>query len=159
MEIITEITDIRNAVFRDSAFAFSQMLDRKVSGVFDRTKIEMYEHPSFLEAVIPTSDQMMAEDLTQILQDNLDLHIMYATEENNGKIIKVVAYSTPEENHMAIVYLSSTMYGVADFITVHFFDSVEVMYLYLSRAYRMMTTIPACILEKQERGDILKAFI
>lgn len=159
MNKLSEITAIQNPYFKDSFFAFSKKMERSASSYFEKDRFDIFEHSSFLEVVIPTSSQYMAEDLTQILADSFHLNVMYAISEDSGKVIKVVAYSEPVEDNMYIIYISSTMYGVVDFITVHFFDSTEVMYMYLQKAYRMIPSNPSCVFEKQDVKDILKSFI
>ena len=159
MENKVEINDIQNPIFKQSAFDFKQMLVLKGSEFFKNEITEMSEHTSFLELVIPTTRQVMAEDLTQFLDDTLHLHIMSASKEDDGRVYKIVAYSTPVENAMYMIHFSSTMYGVVDSITVHFFDSTEVMYMYVRKYYHMIPSEPSCVLERQELKDILSIFI
>ena len=101
----------------------------------------------------------MAEDLTDSLEKKLGAHILFASSEENGKIVKVEAYSTPVENSMYAIYLSSDQHGVIDSITVFFFDSLDVMYHHLRKDYQSITKVVGDIIEKQSLQDLVGIFI
>ena len=120
---------------------------------------ETGDHDDFAEVVWQTKMQVMAEDLTDSLEKKLGAHILFASSEENGRIIKVEAYSTPVENSMYAIYLSSDQHGVIDSITVFFFDSLDVMYHHLRKDYQSITKVVGDIIEKQSLQDLVGIFI
>ena len=71
---------------------------------------------------------------------------------------KVVAYSTPVEDEMFVVYLSSTNYGIVDSMTVFFFDSLETMYYQLLSEGNRMPKLQKDILEQESYEETLSNF-
>lgn len=120
-----------------------------MSETFDDKQYEIYIHDDFAEVVWHTKMQVMAEDLTDSLEKKLGAHILFASSQENGRIIKVEAYSTPVENSMYAIYLSSDQHGVIDSITVFFFDSLDIMYHHLRKDYQSITKVEGDIIEKQ----------
>lgn len=62
----------------------------------------------------------MMEDLVEWLEKKLGLHILYASKQNYGKLLKAAAYSTPVDGSMFIIHMGSEQYGVIDSLTVPF---------------------------------------
>ena len=116
------------------------------------------ENDDFVEVVIPTRRQVMMEDLVDLLEKKVGLHILYASKMKFGKHLRAVAYSTPVEGSMFIVHLRSEQYGILDSMTVHFFDSEEIMLLNIHRLLRDNTHVEAEVLECQKMNQILSHF-
>lgn len=159
MEKITDVACVKNEIYKDSIYNLSKILVLKMSETFDEQQYEIYIHDDFAEVVWQTKMQVMAEDLTDSLEKKLGVHILFASSEENGRIIKVEAYSTPVENSMYAIYLSSDQYGVIDSITVFFFDSLDVMYHHLRKDYQSITKVVGDIIEKQSLQDLVGIFI
>lgn len=159
MEVITDVACVKNEVYKDSIYNLFKILVLKMPDVFDTQQYNIYIHDDYAEVVWKTKQQVMAEDLTDALEKKLNVHIMYASSENNGKNVKVEAYSTPVENSMYVVYLSSDQYGVIDSMTVIFFDSLEIMYYHLRKDYQGITKVESDIIEKQSPKDLVSIFI
>ena len=100
----------------------------------------------------------MMEDLVDLLEKKVRLHILYASKMKFGKHLRAVAYSTPVEGSMFIVHLGSEQYGILDSMTVHFFDSEEIMLLSIHRLLRDNTHVEAEVLECQKMNQILSHF-
>ena len=111
-------------------------------------------HEDYVEVVIPASKQVMMEDLVEWLEKKLGLHILYASKQNYGKLLKAAAYSTPVDGSMFIILMGSEQYGVIDSLTVHFYDSDETMLLGIQH----VTRVPAEVLEYQKMDEILSFF-
>ena len=94
-----------------------------------------------------------------MLEKKIGAKILYASKEENGRIVKAQAYSLPIENNMYTIYLSSSQYGILDSITVFFFDSLELMYYRLRKDYHGITKVDADIYEKQSLIDLVSLFI
>lgn len=159
MEKITDVACVKNEIYKDSIYNLSKILVLKMSETFDEQQYEIYIHDDFAEVVWLTKMQVMAEDLTDSLEKKLGAHILFASSEENGRIIKVEAYSTPVENSMYAIYLSSDQHGVIDSITVFFFDSLDVMYHHLRKDYQSITKVVGDIIEKQSLQDLAGIFI
>lgn len=159
MEKITDVACVKNEIYKDSIYNLSKILVLKMSETFDEQQYEIYIHDDFAEVVWLTKMQVMAEDLTDSLEKKLGAHILFASSEEKGRIIKVEAYSTPVENSMYAIYLSSDQHGVIDSITVFFFDSLDVMYHHLRKDYQSITKVEGDIIEKQSLQDLVGIFI
>lgn len=159
MEKIIDVACVKDEIYKDSIYNLSKILVLKMSDTFDEQQYEIYIHDDFAEVVWQTKMQVMAEDLTDSLEKTLGAHILFASSQENGRIIKVEAYSTPVENSMYAIYLSSDQHGVIDSITVFFFDSLDVMYHHLRKDYQSITKVEGDIIEKQSLQDLIGIFI
>ena len=159
MEVITDVACVKNEIYKDSIYNLFNILMLKMAETFGSQKYEIYIHYDYAEVVWKTKQQVMAEDLTDSLEKKLDAHIMYASKEDDGKVVKVEAYSTPVENNMYVIYLSSNQHVVVDSMTVAFFDSLEIMYYHLRKDYQGITNVEADIIEKQSLKDLVGIFI
>lgn len=90
---------------------------------------------------LPASKQVMMEDLVEWLEKKLGLHILYASKQNYGKLLKAAAYSTPVDGSMFIIHMGSEQYGVIDSLTLHFYDSDETMLLGIVQCFPLQRTI------------------
>ena len=84
---------------------------------------------------------------------------MYASSEEDGKIVKVEAYSVPVEYSMYVIYISSDQNGIVESVTVHFYDSLDIMYYHLRKDYDGITKVEKDIIEKQSLTDLVSIFI
>lgn len=159
MEVITDVACVKNEVYKDSIYNLFNILTLKMADVFGSQKYEINVYDDYAEVVWKTKHQVMAEDLTDNLEKKLGVHVMFASSEDNGRNVKVEAYSTPVENSMYVVYLSSDQYGVVDSMTVTFFDSLEIMYYHLRKDYQGITKVETDIIEKQSPKDLVSIFI
>lgn len=94
----------------------------------------------------------------KVLEKKLGLHILYASKQNYGKLLKAAAYSTPVDGSMFIIHMGSEQYGVIDSLTVHFYESDETMLLGIQHVLRDVTRVPAEVLEYQKMDEILSFF-
>lgn len=159
MEVITDVACVKNEVYKDSIYNLFNILTLKMADIFGNQKYEINVYDDYAEVVWKTKQQVMAEDLTDTLEKKLGVHVMFASSEDNGRNVKVEAYSTPVENSMYVVYLSSDQYGVVDSMTVTFFDSLEIMYYHLRKDYQGITKVETDIIEKQSPKDLVSIFI
>lgn len=100
----------------------------------------------------------MLENFITSMEEKLHLHVLYATREEDGKVYKVVAYSTPVEDEMLVFYFSSTQYGLIDSMTVFIFESLETMYCHLLNERNRMTRLQKNILEQESYAKMLSHF-
>lgn len=159
MKIITDIAEVENEVFKASIYNLYILLQQKIPEFFGSQSYNIYVHDDFAEVVWTTKKQVMAEDFTDMLEKKIGAKILYASKEENGRIVKAQAYSLPIENNMYTIYLSSSQYGILDSITVFFFDSLELMYYRLRKDYHGITKVDADIYEKQSLIDLVSLFI
>lgn len=110
--------------------------------------------------VIPLRSQVMAEDMTEKLDKLMKLNVLYAAKSYDNKLYKVLAYSTPVENNMFIVFLESLQYGIVDSITIHIFDSIEAMLLKVQNYKKLVTADKSMkVLESQSYKNMLRIFM
>lgn len=158
MKVVNDILDVENEVFSHSIFSLCSLF--QVSRDFiDGQDHDIIIHDDFAEVEWTLKKQLMAEDLTDLLERKYGFNIMFAVSKDNGKVVKVEAYSYPDEDCMAIIYISSTEHGLVDSMTIHFFDSVEVMYHHLRKDYQTISNEDCEVLEKQSLKNLIGNFI
>lgn len=158
MKIVEDIMTVENEILRSSIFNLYNILRLKLPEYFDLQKFEIYVHDDFAEVKWMAKKQVMAEDFTQLLDERIKVHVLFASKEDYGKTYKVEAYSTPVENSMYVIYMYSSQYGIVDSINVSFFDSMEIMYQQLRKDYQQVTAAPYEILEKQTLRNLIDIF-
>ena len=144
--------------WKDSINTLFLELRSKLPEFFKEVPLPTIPHEDYVEVVIPASKQVMMEDLVEWLEKKLGLHILYASKQNYGKLLKAAAYSTPVDGSMFIIHMGSEQYGVIDSLTVHFYDSDETMLLGIQHVLRDVTRVPAEVLEYQKMDEILSFF-
>ena len=159
METITDVALVENQNYKVSIYNLSKLLEVKLPDIFSNQRYEITIHDDFAEVVLNIPFQVMAEDLTDSLEKNIGVNVMYASKEEEGRIVKVEAYSVPIEDSMYIIYISSNQHGVVDSVTIFFFESLEVMYHHLRKDYQGITKVEADIIEKQSLIDLISIFI
>lgn len=112
------------------------LLKEKITGNFGNcinlaSEYGMIQHNHFLEVSFDTERQMMFDDLIDLLEDRLKMHVLYAQRTRDGRNVNVVMFSQPATDKMYIIYLNSGLYGVIDRLHFAFYDSMENMYLIL----------------------------
>lgn len=159
MKTVTEITEIENQTFKDSIFNLNNLLPLKMPEYFEKQKFAITLHEDYAEVMWHMKKQLMAEDLTEILEKQMDANIMFAFEEDNGAVIKIEAYSRPVEDSMYIIYASSEQHGIIDAITVFFYDSFDTMYHQLRNDYHRIINVKEGIIERQSLQTLISNFI
>lgn len=159
METITDVALVENRNYKASIYNLCKLLEVKLPDIFGNQQYEITIHDDFAEVVLNMPSQVMAEDLTDALEKNIGVNVMYASKEEGGRIVKVEAYSVPVEDSMYIIYISSSQYGIVNSITIFFFESLEIMYHHLRKDYQGITKVEADIIEKQPLADLISIFI
>ena len=158
IKTLSDYNLLESEEWKDSINTLFLELRSKLPEFFKEVPLPTIPHEDYVEVVIPASKQVMMEDLVEWLEKKLGLHILYASKQNYGKLLKAAAYSTPVEGSMFIVHLGSEQYGILDSMTVHFFDSEEIMLLSIHRLLRDNTHVEAEVLECQKMNQILSHF-
>lgn len=158
MKVVNDILDVKNEVISNSIFSLRSLFQTSRDFI-DGQAYDIIVHDDFAEVVWTLQNQIMAEDLTDLLESKYCFNIMFAVSKDNGKVVKVEGYSYPDDFCMAIIYISSTEYGLVDSMTIHFFDSVEVMYHHLRKDYQNMSNEDCEVLEKQSLKKLIDNFI
>ena len=151
---------IESEIYKMTVFNVKNMFKSVLGDIVNVDEMKLYQHQSFMELVIPFRSQVMVQDMTDKLESLMKLRILYAAKSLDTKIYKVMAYSTPVENDMYIVFLDSLQYGIAESITVHVFDSIETM-LFKVQSYKKSVSLDKNMkmLDSQSYKEMLKEFI
>lgn len=158
MEKALDYNALEEGTYKRSIILLYQKLIKLLPAYFTEQQIGVIQHAYFTEVVINMDEQHMLENFVSDLIEKLHMHVLYASKEEKGKVYKVVAYSTPGEDEMFVVYLSSTNYGIVDSMTVFFFDSIETMYYQLLTERDRMPKLQKDILEQESYGETLSNF-
>ncbi|MDD5862585.1 MAG: hypothetical protein PUD15_08565 [Prevotella sp.] len=152
------VNDLDNEMVSGAIQDFYTDLVSNLSDIFSAQPVVIYPHYDYYETVFSTRVQMMEEKLVDELEKKMGLNVLFALRKDDGKSYNVVLYSEPVQGKMFVVYASSEQWGIVDFITVDFFDSVEIMYIRLRDEFRRMKEDDGDILEQQTPTEMLKHF-
>ena len=160
MNIDINQDSIMNESFEMTVFNVKNLFKGNLGDVVNVDEMKLFLHQGFLEMVIPLRSQVMAEDMTEKLDKLMKLNVLYAAKSYDNKLYKVLAYSTPVENNMFIVFLESLQYGIVDSITIHIFDSIEAMLLKVQNYKKLVTADKSMkVLESQSYKNMLRIFM
>ena len=158
MEKVLNSNSLEEGTVKRSIILLYQQMIKKLPEYFSEQEINVIQHSSFSEIVVQLKEQNMLENFITSMEEKLHLHVLYATREEDGKVYKVVAYSTPVEDEMLVFYFSSTQYGLIDSMTVFIFESLETMYCNLLNERNRMTRLQKNILEQESYAKMLSHF-
>lgn len=158
MNVLVDYNQIEDEGLKNAISEFLSEMRDNFPELFNSLDMKIVQHTKYAEAYFQLNSQIMIEELTDRLAKELGCHILYAIKMDGDKSYKVVAYSTPIENKMFIVYLNSQQYGVLDSITVHFHESLDCMYKQISGEYASIPKRSVFVLEKEKYSDMVKCF-
>ena len=160
MNININQDSIMNESFKMTIFNAKNLFKANLGDIVNVDEMKLFQHQGFLEMVIPLRSQVMAEDMTEKFDKLMKLNILYAAKSYDNKLYKVLAYSTPVENNMFVVFLESQQYGIVDSITIHIFDSIEAMLLKVQNYKKLVAADKRMkVLESQSYKNMLRIFM
>lgn len=160
MNININQDSIMNESFKMTIFNAKNLFKANLGDVVNVDEMKLFLHQGFLEMVIPLRSQVMEEDMTEKFDKLMKLNILYAAKSYDNKLYKVLAYSTPVENNMFVVFLESQQYGIVDSMTIHIFDSIEAMLLKVQNYKKLVTANKRMkVLESQSYKNMLRIFM
>ena len=95
IKTLSDYNLLESEEWKDSINTLFLELRSKLPEFFKEVPLPTIPHEDYVEVVIPASKQVMMEDLVEWLEKKLGLHILYASKQNYGKLLKAAAYSTP----------------------------------------------------------------
>lgn len=158
MEKVLDYNTLDEGTYKHSIILLYQKLIKLMPEYFAEQQIGVIQHAYFSEVIISMREQHILEKCVSDLVDKLHINVLYASKEYEGKVYKVVAYSTPVEDEMFVIHLSSTNYGIVDSMAVFFFDSIEIMYYQLLQERNRMPKRQRDILEQESYAETLSNF-
>lgn len=94
IKTLSDYNLLESEEWKDSINTLFLELRSKLPEFFKEVPLPTIPHEDYVEVVIPASKQVMMEDLVEWLEKKLGLHILYASKQNYGKLLKAAAYST-----------------------------------------------------------------
>lgn len=158
MNEIKNYNELPSGIVKDNIYALYINLIKKLPDFFGSQPLQILQHKNSCEIAFETRGQKMLELLTDDLEKALNLHVLYAIRQDDGKTYNVILYSNPVENEMFIIYGTSRQYGLVESIVAEFFDSMELMYLQLYNEYSRFKKMEGDKLEQQTLSDVLTNF-
>lgn len=102
------------------------------------------------DTVLFLNKQIMIDDLSDLLDNNNIVNILYARRSRNKKHYEAIAYSMPYDGEMFVIKLQSTIYGAVDRLNVSCYQSLDVMFLDIRSIYLTVENDDWIVLEKQK---------
>lgn len=109
------------------------------------------------ETDISMRTQWWLEDLVDKLVERINVNILYAVTDG-GKEYRVIAYSMPYEDELYILKLESHQYGIADHLTVAFYDSLDTMFEEIKYHLQELMVSDAEVLEQEDARTTFSHF-
>ena len=94
IKTLSDYNLLESEEWKDSINTLFLELRSKLPEFFKEVPLPTIPHEDYVEVVIPASKQVIMEDLVEWLEKKLGLHILYASKQNYGKLLKAAAYST-----------------------------------------------------------------
>lgn len=94
VKTLSDYNLLESEEWKDSINTLFLELRSKLQEFFKEVPLPTIPHEDYVEVVIPASKQVMMEDLVEWLEKKLGLHILYASKQNYGKLLKAATYST-----------------------------------------------------------------
>ncbi|MBQ9362409.1 MAG: hypothetical protein IJT97_03200 [Bacteroidaceae bacterium] len=110
-------------------------------------------------AIVPLKEQHMMDDFLEKLIGVLNVNILYYIKSLDGNTCKMVAYSMPYHDEMYIVGMESEQYGIVEEVTVTFFESLDVMFLWLQKNLESVMDTKDQVIERQAMTDLYRNFM
>jgi hypothetical protein len=120
----------------DSYRTVQESLEATYPDTFEFQGMLPENHKTCSEIYIPIRKQTMIDDLTDSLEEKLNVNILYAVRSRDQKNVKVVIYSMPYKDEMFVISIASSQYGIVNGITIVVFSSLEHMFNYVRRVYQ-----------------------
>ena len=142
---------------------FQQKLESYTA--FDSSDIQMELYDGYGNVTIPLTKQHMIDDIMELLDEVINVNILYHYKRNNGQENKVVAYALPYYDEMYAVSLLSQQYGIIEEIHVTFFESLDIMFIRMRKEllnFEAMTKKRAYgikVLQKRPMTQLYKDFL
>lgn len=158
MEQVVDYNTLKGGSLKRSIVLLNQKLIKLLPEYFSQQQIGIIKHTSFSEIVLRMNEQVLLENFISVLEEKLHVNVLYASKQEEGKVYKAVAYSSPVEDEMLVFYLSSTQYGIVDTMTVFIFDSIETMYYHLLQERGRIPKEEKNILEQESYSEMFSHF-
>ena len=88
IKTLSDYNLLESEEWKDSINTLFLELRSKLPEFFKEVPLPTIPHEDYVEVVIPASKQVMMEDLVEWLEKKLGLHILYASKQNYGKLLK-----------------------------------------------------------------------
>lgn len=140
-----------------------------VESLFERLKLQLGKimlpketlnvplHDDYIEAQFTFDSQIMLEDLIDTITKDEEFHVLVATKSEDEKDFRAVVYTTPYENNMFVVTMTSHEYGIVNDIIAKVYDDIETMYISLRKELTLGGSADITI-EAQKLSDVIKVF-
>lgn len=152
-EVAEESVAIENSVLKFLSLWCERMPEN--AQVKDTETMNFCNHK---EVVMQLSKQFVVSELTATLKERLAIHVLYAARYDGGNAYKAVGYSTPNEDGMYVVYVVSSQHGLADTVTVFFYDSVDDMYSHVRDEHIRAAGMNAEFMEMAKPSEVMSVF-
>lgn len=145
-------------VIAENIIILNSLLKNKFEEGFIHIPENVEIHENFYSVFYQFSKQILLEKIVNDLSNLVDVNIKIATKDLDKKVYHVLGYSKPTNTKMFIIHLCSTEYGITDFMSVSFFNSIEEMYLYLMKYYNLFKNRNVYILEEENYAHTIETF-
>lgn len=158
MENKTKTVVADSAIIENSVRHFLSLWCERMPENAQVKKTETLNFSDHKEVVLQLSNQFIVSELAATLKDELSLHVLYSARYDGGEAYRAVEYSTPNEDGMYMVFIASSQHGLADIVTVLFYDSVDGMYSHVREEHGRAACINAELLEMAKPSEVMSVF-
>ena len=140
----------QNNIILQNIDALREKINNFSPGLVKEQMPVLLQRKNCTETTFFLNKQFLMDDLSDILEKNEIVNILYARRTKDKKRYEVIAYSMPYDGEMFVIKLQSAMYKVVDKINISCYPSLDLMFLDIRSMYLTVETGQWTILEKQK---------
>ena len=140
----------QNNIILQNIDALREKINNFSPGLVKEQMPVLLQRKNCTETTFFLNKQFLMDDLSDILEKNEIVNILYARRTKDKKHYEVIAYSMPYDGEMFVIKLQSAMYKVVDKINISCYQSLDLMFLDIRSMYLTVETGQWIILEKQK---------
>lgn len=140
----------QNNIILQNIDALREKINNFSPGLVKEQMPVLLQRKNCTETTFFLNKQFLIDDLSDILEKNEIVNILYARRTKDKKRYEVIAYSMPYDGEMFVIKLQSAMYKVVDKINISCYQSLDLMFLDIRSMYLTVETGQWIVLEKQK---------
>lgn len=140
----------QNKIILQNLDALREKINNSSPGLVKKQMPVLLQRKNCTETTFFLNKQFLMDDLSDILEKNEIVNILYARRTKDKKYYEVIAYSMPYDGEMFVIKLQSSMYKVVDKINISCYQSLDLMFLDIRSMYLTVDTGQWIVLEKQK---------
>lgn len=142
-----------NETLEDSFKKLCSKLRALLPNIFGglQENLPMIRHEGGVSITLPLLPQQEMSDFLTLIEEKLNVNILYAIKKDGGQYYEAMAYSNPVAGQLYTFIMRSYLHGIVKSVDVQLYDSYEPMFTQVRQALDELQNVKADrILEKED---------